>query len=61
MTLVEKFEEQQQRREPGRMVRLWLAEIGRRGGQVTSPAKREAARANGQLGGRPSKRAGGER
>jgi general stress protein YciG len=35
--------------------REWMAEIGRRGGQVTSPAKALAARLNGQKGGRPRK------
>jgi len=35
--------------------RQWLAEIGRRGGAVTSAAKRKSARANGQKGGRPRK------
>jgi len=33
--------------------RAWMAEVGRKGGQVTSPAKAAAARANGQKGGRP--------
>jgi hypothetical protein len=33
--------------------RAWMAEIGRKGGQVTSAAKATAARANGQKGGRP--------
>jgi hypothetical protein len=32
----------------------WMAKIGRRGGLVRSTAKKEAARANGKLGGRPS-------
>lgn len=36
--------------------RQWMAEIGRRGGSATSPAKRKSARANGRLGGRPKKR-----
>ncbi len=31
--------------------RAWMAELGRAGGRVTSPAKRVAARANGRLGG----------
>src|ERR1700758_3957855 len=31
----------------------WMAEIGRRGGSVKSPAKKRAARANGLKGGRP--------
>jgi hypothetical protein len=35
--------------------RRWMAEIGRRGGAVTSAAKRKSARANGQKGGRPRK------
>jgi len=35
----------------------WMAKIGRRGGSVTSPAKKRAARANGRLGGRPRQRA----
>lgn len=33
----------------------WMAEIGRRGGSVASPAKRKASRANGRKGGRPRK------
>jgi len=33
--------------------RAWMAEIGRKGGKVTSKAKAAAARANGQRGGRP--------
>jgi len=33
--------------------RQWMARIGRRGGSVTSAAKKRAARANGKLGGRP--------
>jgi hypothetical protein len=35
--------------------RQWLAEIGRRGGAVSSAAKRKSARANGRKGGRPRK------
>ncbi|ANV92076.1 hypothetical protein AWQ24_14955 (plasmid) [Picosynechococcus sp. PCC 8807] len=35
----------------------WMQEIGRRGGQAKSPAKRQAARANGKKGGRPLKTA----
>ena len=31
----------------------WMAMIGRRGGVVTSAAKKKASRANGRLGGRP--------
>jgi hypothetical protein len=37
--------------------KLWMAKIGRRGGLATSAAKKRASRANGKLGGRPSKRA----
>lgn len=33
--------------------RRWMAQIGRRGGAAKSPAKRQAARANGLKGGRP--------
>jgi len=36
-------------------VRRYLAKIGRKGGQVKSPAKAEAVRRNGLLGGRPRK------
>ncbi len=36
--------------------KLWMAKIGQRGGAVTSPAKKRAARANGKLGGRPRRR-----
>lgn len=35
--------------------RQWMAKIGRRGGLATSAAKKRAARANGKLGGRPTK------
>jgi hypothetical protein len=34
----------------------WMAELGRRGGSVTSAAKADAARANGRKGGRPKQR-----
>lgn len=33
--------------------RRWMSEIGKRGGLQTSPAKADAARANGKKGGRP--------
>jgi hypothetical protein len=33
--------------------RRWMAQLGRKGGSVTSEAKRRAARANGAKGGRP--------
>ena len=33
----------------------WMSELGRQGGRVKSPAKSEAARLNGQRGGRPRK------
>lgn len=36
-------------------VAKYLAEIGRKGGASTSPAKRAAAKANGKKGGRPKK------
>jgi hypothetical protein len=39
--------------------RAWMAEVGRKGGQVTSEAKASAARANGHKGGRPPKAARG--
>ncbi|HTZ83176.1 MAG TPA: DUF2442 domain-containing protein [Candidatus Acidoferrales bacterium] len=35
--------------------RQWMAKIGRRGGEATSPAKKKASRANGKLGGRPTR------
>jgi len=35
--------------------RAWMAELGRRGGKVSSPAKAAAARENGKKGGRPRK------
>lgn len=35
--------------------RCWMAEMGRRGGAVSSAAKRKASRANGLKGGRPKK------
>lgn len=34
----------------------WMAQIGRRGGSVTSGAKKAAARVNGQRGGRPRRK-----
>ncbi|MEO1132674.1 MAG: DUF2442 domain-containing protein [Cyanobacteria bacterium J06639_1] len=34
-------------------IQTWTQEMGRRGGQVSSEAKRMAARANGKKGGRP--------
>ena len=36
-------------------VREYLAAIGRKGGKAKSAAKRQAVRANGKLGGRPTK------
>jgi Protein of unknown function (DUF2442) len=36
--------------------KAWMAELGRKGGAITTPAKAAAARANGQKGGRPRKR-----
>jgi hypothetical protein len=36
-------------------VKKYLAEIGRKGGSVTSKAKAAAARKNGKRGGRPKK------
>jgi hypothetical protein len=35
--------------------KLWMAKIGKRGGLSTTNAKKQAARANGKLGGRPRK------
>ncbi|MDB9495356.1 DUF2442 domain-containing protein [Spirulina major CS-329] len=35
--------------------KTWMAELGRRGGQRSSVAKQQAARANGKKGGRPKK------
>ena len=35
--------------------RKWMAEIGKLGGSVTSPAKAKASAENGKLGGRPKK------
>ena len=34
----------------------WMAELGRRGGSITTRAKAAAARANGKKGGRPKRR-----
>jgi len=39
----------------------YLAEIGRRGGEVNSPAKVTAARENGKRGRRPRKQKGGSK
>jgi general stress protein YciG len=39
-------------------VREYLRSIGKKGGQSTSKAKIEAARNNGKLGGRPTKKKG---
>lgn len=36
--------------------KAWMAELGRAGGKATSARKAQAARANGQKGGRPRKR-----
>jgi general stress protein YciG len=36
-------------------VRDYLATIGRKGGEATTPAKQAASRANGKRGGRPKK------
>lgn len=35
--------------------KAWMAELGRKGGQKSSVAKQQAARANGKKGGRPKK------
>lgn len=35
--------------------RAWMADLGRKGGKATSPAKAAAARANGKKGGRPTR------
>jgi hypothetical protein len=35
--------------------KVWMSELGRKGGQVTSAAKAEASRNNGKKGGRPKK------
>jgi hypothetical protein len=35
--------------------KAWMAELGRKGGQVSTPAKAKAARENGKKGGRPRK------
>lgn len=37
--------------------KAWMAKIGSRGGLVSSPAKKRAARENGKLGGRPRRSA----
>ncbi|GBO55547.1 hypothetical protein APA_3698 [Pseudanabaena sp. lw0831] len=33
----------------------WMSELGRKGGQATSPTKAESSRNNGKKGGRPKK------
>ena len=35
--------------------RVWMSELGRKGGSATSEAKKQAGRANGARGGRPKK------
>lgn len=35
--------------------RVWMSELGRKGGSATSEAKKQAARVNGARGGRPKK------
>jgi hypothetical protein len=35
--------------------KAWMSQLGRKGGQATSPAKAEASRNNGKKGGRPKK------
>ena len=35
--------------------KAWMSELGRKGGQVTSPTKAESSRNNGKKGGRPKK------
>ena len=37
--------------------RRWMAHLGRKGGRAKTPAKREAAKANGAKGGRPKRTA----
>ncbi len=41
-----------------RTVSLYLAAIGRKGGRMTSPAKKRSSAENGKLGGRPRKNRG---
>jgi hypothetical protein len=40
--------------------RVWMRELARLGGSVTSPLKKAAAQANGRKGGRPSHRKSGQ-
>ncbi len=35
--------------------KAWMSQLGRKGGQTTSPAKAESSRNNGKKGGRPKK------
>ncbi len=35
--------------------KVWMSELGKKGGEITSPAKAKAARENGKKGGRPKK------
>ena len=40
--------------------KVWMAQMGSRGGSANSAAKKKAARANGKLGGRPRRAAAGD-
>jgi hypothetical protein len=48
-------EEYKRRQREREALRYTASELGRRGGQSTSPAKVSASRSNGKLGGRPKK------
>lgn len=43
------------------VITAYMADIGRKGGEATTPAKQTASRANGKLGGRPKTKKSGKK